>query len=168
MSLEGTEPESNEPWALLRSQLECPKCHDILASIHRHDFQTCSCGETSLDGGLDYMRVAGNWMITASDEQRKALNHCIFIAGPHNRDSKALALAIYKALWKASARGERWASTGEVRAMMATVGNGKVPTTQQVIIYLDMFLDAEQVSKTLGRGYQWKPLVKLVERPDAP
>lgn len=48
---------------LLRSQIVCGICDEIIVSIHRHDFQTCSCGSTFLDGGRDYCRVGskGSW-----------------------------------------------------------------------------------------------------------
>lgn len=42
---------------VLRSQIECPSCHQIIASLHRHDFRSCRCGAVSLDGGRDYCRV---------------------------------------------------------------------------------------------------------------
>lgn len=36
----------------------CRKCKDMLFSRARHDFRTCSCGETSVDGGqVDYVRL---------------------------------------------------------------------------------------------------------------
>jgi hypothetical protein len=34
----------------------CILCGDIMESKHRHDFVTCKCGESFLDGGDDYMR----------------------------------------------------------------------------------------------------------------
>lgn len=37
---------------------ECQLCGDIVFSRTRHDYRSCSCGNTSVDGGLDYMRVA--------------------------------------------------------------------------------------------------------------
>ena len=39
---------------------KCPHCGDIIKSVHRHDFVTCQCGKSSLDGGLDYVRVVGD------------------------------------------------------------------------------------------------------------
>jgi hypothetical protein len=38
--------------------LECPKCGSLIFSRSRHDYRTCPCGEVSVDGGLDYFRVA--------------------------------------------------------------------------------------------------------------
>ena len=34
-------------------------CGDVVESKHRHDFVTCSCGESFVDGGNDYLRVGG-------------------------------------------------------------------------------------------------------------
>lgn len=42
---------------ILRSQIRCLLCDNLVASIHRHDFRSCPCGSVSLDGGRDYMRV---------------------------------------------------------------------------------------------------------------
>lgn len=172
MSIEHDRDDADEKeWALLRSQLECPKCHETLASIHRHDFQTCGCGETSLDGGLDYMRIAGNWILTISDEERRALNHCLFISGGsmHNKHSKATALEIYKCLWEASQRGEVPAPAvavwrqGLIRD--ERLGTEWRISQNAVAAYLKMFQDTEAVERTT-KG--WIPKVKLVEREDAP
>lgn len=35
----------------------CPNCKDKIYSCARHDFRTCTCGETSIDGGFDYFRT---------------------------------------------------------------------------------------------------------------
>ena len=32
-------------------------CDEVLESTHRHDFVTCSCGASSVDGGDEYSRV---------------------------------------------------------------------------------------------------------------
>lgn len=32
-------------------------CDSVVESRHRHDFKTCPCGETSVDGGNVYQRV---------------------------------------------------------------------------------------------------------------
>ena len=37
-------------------KVKCLKCGDIIESVHRHDFVTCSCGNVSVDGGKDYLR----------------------------------------------------------------------------------------------------------------
>jgi hypothetical protein len=41
------------------SRGQCSKCEDIIESKHRHDFVTCGCGESFLDGGDDYFRGGG-------------------------------------------------------------------------------------------------------------
>ena len=43
---------------LIKNQIKCLKCGDIIVSKHRHDFVTCSCGNVSVDGGSDYCRVS--------------------------------------------------------------------------------------------------------------
>lgn len=36
--------------------IKCLHCGDVIQSTFRHDFQTCSCGSISVDGGGDYGR----------------------------------------------------------------------------------------------------------------
>ena len=36
---------------------ECPNCFNILYSRAQHDFRTCGCGDTSVDGGQLKARV---------------------------------------------------------------------------------------------------------------
>ena len=36
---------------------ECPNCFNILYSRAQHDFRTCGCGNTSVDGGQLKARV---------------------------------------------------------------------------------------------------------------
>lgn len=36
--------------------IKCPKCKEILYSLNRHHYHTCSCGGVSVDGGKDYFR----------------------------------------------------------------------------------------------------------------
>ena len=45
---------------LVRNAIQCLNCNDIIESIHRHDYKTCSCGGCMTDGGLDYIRRAHN------------------------------------------------------------------------------------------------------------
>ena len=39
------------------SKIRCVKCQEILESLHRHDFRSCGCHATAIDGGNDYLRV---------------------------------------------------------------------------------------------------------------
>ena len=41
---------------LIKNAAECPQCHDVIESTHRHDFKSCRCGGISVDGGLEYVR----------------------------------------------------------------------------------------------------------------
>ena len=36
--------------------IQCLLCKDIIVSNHRHDFVKCTCGESFVDGGYDYLR----------------------------------------------------------------------------------------------------------------
>jgi len=35
----------------------CPYCHDTIYSRARHDMRFCSCEQTSIDGGFNYMKI---------------------------------------------------------------------------------------------------------------
>jgi len=39
-----------------KSGIRCPACGDLIFSLYRHDYRTCACGRTFVDGGDDYMR----------------------------------------------------------------------------------------------------------------
>lgn len=41
---------------IIKNALKCLKCGDVIESKDRHDYVTCSCGNVSVDGGLDYLR----------------------------------------------------------------------------------------------------------------
>ena len=41
---------------IIKNAVKCLKCGDIIESVYRHDFVTCSCGNVSVDGGKDYLR----------------------------------------------------------------------------------------------------------------
>ena len=46
---------------ILRNRAQCMKCNDIIESMHRHDFVSCSCGTICVDGGKDYLRRVGKF-----------------------------------------------------------------------------------------------------------
>ena len=49
----------------------CLVCGEILESKYKHDFNTCSCGNLSVDGGKDYIRRSfktKNWRDMSSYE----------------------------------------------------------------------------------------------------
>lgn len=35
----------------------CPKCKEKIYSRARHDMHWCHCGNTAVDGGLEYVRI---------------------------------------------------------------------------------------------------------------
>ena len=45
---------------LIINKAICNECKDEIQSRHRHDFVVCSCGEVSVDGGIDYLRRLGS------------------------------------------------------------------------------------------------------------
>lgn len=41
---------------ITHNMAKCLICGDIIESVHRHDYVTCSCGNLSVDGGKDYLK----------------------------------------------------------------------------------------------------------------
>jgi len=44
---------------IVKNCIKCLKCGDIIESVSRHDFKSCSCGAVCVDGGKDYLRRCG-------------------------------------------------------------------------------------------------------------
>jgi hypothetical protein len=38
-------------------KIKCKTCGDIIQSMYRHDFVSCTCGNIFIDGGSDYTRM---------------------------------------------------------------------------------------------------------------
>lgn len=48
-----------EDLKIVANRAQCTHCGDIIQSVHRHDFVTCSCGKLAVDGGKDYLKRCG-------------------------------------------------------------------------------------------------------------
>ena len=44
---------------IISNKVRCKLCNDIIESRHTHDFNTCKCGNISVDGGKYYLRRVG-------------------------------------------------------------------------------------------------------------
>lgn len=42
----------------MKNRAKCKLCKSIIESTHVHDYVSCSCGEISIDGGINYYRVS--------------------------------------------------------------------------------------------------------------
>ena len=42
---------------IMVASVTCPKCGDRIFSRARHDYRTCTCKETAIDGGFDYVKL---------------------------------------------------------------------------------------------------------------
>jgi hypothetical protein len=45
---------------ILQNQVRCNKCGDEPYSAYRRDFKYCKCGSVAVDGGMSYLRRAGD------------------------------------------------------------------------------------------------------------
>lgn len=68
----------------------CNKCKEQIASRHRHDYVTCSCGESFVDGGLEgYIRRSPDAIpiVYFSSDPHEVIRH--FAArGSRGKDNK--------------------------------------------------------------------------------
>lgn len=86
------------------NQVKCGNCGDEIFSGYRHDYVTCSCGETSVDGGQDYMKRSTKKengylekSIVIKRYQIKALCDAIHWSFCNNRNQLGMALAVLRA-----------------------------------------------------------------------
>ena len=47
---------NNKTKKLIANKAQCLNCGEIISSMTVHDFKTCSCGNLSVDGGLEYAK----------------------------------------------------------------------------------------------------------------
>ena len=52
----GMTPEEIEPFRYQEGVI-CHVCQDVLYSVYRHDYRSCTCGNVSIDGGPGYTRI---------------------------------------------------------------------------------------------------------------
>lgn len=151
---------------LLRSQIECLNCHEVIASIHRHDFRTCGCGKTSIDGGRDYLRVVGGpgW-----------INRSLSVEPDLSRQEAARVLHVYKALVEL-AEDHEWCATSGITnwfnhvALARPVMNFPLAgyPHQTILKWLGMLESAGAVERRReGRCTVWRPLLPWAAHPDA-
>lgn len=46
---------------LIVNRAYCCFCGDFIYSMNRHDFQLCKCKNSSVDGGLEYIKISGKY-----------------------------------------------------------------------------------------------------------
>ena len=78
--------------------IKCKKCEDILFSFYRHDFKSCRCEESFIDGGFDYIRYNGE-LLTDDIKNVMSLISSFFVWGQnYNEKNERLPETIYKPL----------------------------------------------------------------------
>jgi len=50
--------DDHDFYVTTRNAAKCNKCGDEIESVHRHDFNRCTCGAIAVDGGTDYLKRA--------------------------------------------------------------------------------------------------------------
>lgn len=61
---------------IIKNAARCKHCGDVIESKYRHDYVTCSCGKTAVDGGHDYLR-RGFVPISDDDRGYEELSVCV-------------------------------------------------------------------------------------------
>lgn len=46
---------------ITKNSIKCVKCGEVISSTHRHDYNTCRCGNCFVDGGNAYLRRGGEY-----------------------------------------------------------------------------------------------------------
>lgn len=41
---------------IIKNQIMCNSCFDVIESTHRHDYKQCKCKKVSVDGGNEYLK----------------------------------------------------------------------------------------------------------------
>jgi len=90
---------------IVLNQAKCLDCGDLIFSAHRHDFQTCSCENLSVDGGMDYIRRAyatdANIQEMSLELPDVVVNRAVELAKwamKTGRNERGLAYAVIRAL----------------------------------------------------------------------
>lgn len=90
---------------ILQNQARCLDCGDEPFSAHVHDYRTCTCGNISVDGGLEYIKRGyrphanmEDMSIAIPQEAYDACVKAIKWAKDTGRDDLGLICAIARAL----------------------------------------------------------------------
>ena len=62
---------------IIKNQIRCRKCGELIESTGRHNFRWCACGACAVDGGHVYLRRIGNpedWEEMAVVESREEVS----------------------------------------------------------------------------------------------
>jgi DNA-directed RNA polymerase subunit RPC12/RpoP len=51
------------------SYVVCRYCKQKISSMSRHDYVTCMCGKTFVDGGIDYVRTNAKRIFQCTKEE---------------------------------------------------------------------------------------------------
>lgn len=54
--IRGMTPNEIKPWRT-QAAVHCHDCRDVIFSVNRHDFRSCTCGKVSIDGGKQYTKI---------------------------------------------------------------------------------------------------------------
>lgn len=146
---------------ILRNQGICPDCGDFVASISRHDYRSCKCGQMAIDGGPAYLRRLG-----IVDEQSICISKDV---------SYALARRYIAILFALD--GKSWTASAAVMLKMKQQAK-KMPWlpfptyTDQLRHWLSEVVKEDLIEEKLDNKKQlhWRSKVKMapwVDRADA-
>jgi len=92
---------------IVQNSVICNLCKEEIWSAHVHDFKTCSCGNISVDGGLQYLRRVGKSISDSTDtslslekEVIKDMIAAVKWANETGRNEFGVALAVIRAIRK--------------------------------------------------------------------
>jgi ribosome biogenesis SPOUT family RNA methylase Rps3 len=59
--------KKERPESVVLRGLRCPKCKEVVVSLHVHDFRWCGCKSLAIDGGSEYCKIVTDNGVQFSD-----------------------------------------------------------------------------------------------------
>ena len=104
----------SDKMVIVANAVTCLSCGDSIYSAFRHDYTTCLCGNCSVDGGCDYLKMSckdkdmvKNDHISASPAFLDVLINEIQDAMSSGRNARGVAYAALRAIRNSEAQMEK-------------------------------------------------------------
>ena len=90
---------------IVQNSVICNLCNDEIWSANTHDFKSCTCGNISVDGGLEYLRRVGkdsykDTSFSMTEQCIEDIKEAVKWGKDTGRNDFGIALAVFRALRK--------------------------------------------------------------------
>ena len=108
---------------IVQNAVSCISCGDFIFSKHRHDYVTCTCGASAVDGGQEYLRRTGDpsACVEMSWELPDDLYHACADVVQEALDSGRNKYGIANAVMRKLRDAERIIADGEAQVLAANM-----------------------------------------------